>query len=412
MKLHPEDPRLTAYVLGELGAEEAAAVEQAVAADPALLAEITSIRETQQFLADNLAVTGEKLLPAQLEQLRRTARGTSRPAGILTFPAIKEKFQTLLIPLAAAAVLAIATLILLRMPDEPKTTAAASPEKAAETPVPPLESAPAGKPAAPPLSAAGRPGPLSPADSPSVDLPIISRKADLTELAQAIGNGNRTTGQSANLVEMLNNFPLRLNGVAAIAKGAVKPWHPDARGGEAGNHAATLSAELIACPWKPSASLLLIAIRANASNDSTVKLTFHANPETVRTYQVLGFPPAGSEAPADLPDKLPKGTVANIAIEIEPSTPDGSLAYLEWSADGTTAPPITLVRNKDAEPSDDARFAALVCTYGLWRSGERSGIIDADVVSALAREIVSSSLPPDRTSFLNLIDKALRLEHP
>ncbi len=32
MKLHTEDPRLTAYLLGELGPEEAAAVEQAIAA--------------------------------------------------------------------------------------------------------------------------------------------------------------------------------------------------------------------------------------------------------------------------------------------------------------------------------------------------------------------------------------------
>ena len=36
MKLHPEDPRLTAYLLGELPADEATAVEHAIAADPAL----------------------------------------------------------------------------------------------------------------------------------------------------------------------------------------------------------------------------------------------------------------------------------------------------------------------------------------------------------------------------------------
>ncbi len=418
MKLHPEDPRLTAYVLGELDTEEAAAIAEGIAADPALQAEVTSIRGTQKILAKQLVIPAEKLTTSQRENIRRTVRATSRPGGILPFESLKNTFQTWLIPVAAAAVLMIATYILFQMPGEPPAAATVStpPESPSPTPTPP--------PVIPPLPktpnlglaafpAIGKAEPVTPAAAPLIDLPIVSLKSNLTELASFIGTEGKLPPRGAiSLGEMLNNFPLRLNGVAAIAKGSMKSWHPDTRGTGIAKHAATLSAEIIACPWKPSASLLLISLRANATNDSSVKVTLHANPETVRSYQLLGFPSLNGESPQSLPDQLPKGAVSNIAIEIEPSKPDGNLAYLEWSADGVAAPPITLVRHNDAEPSNDARFAALVCTYALWLDTQRSGIIDAEIVSALAREITSASLTPEQTTFLNLVDKSLHLEAP
>ncbi len=417
MKLHPEDPRLTAYVLGELGADETAAIAEVIAADPALQAEIARIQETQQILSKRLILPPGKLTTTQRENIRRTARTTSRPAGILPFETLKNTFQTWLIPIAAAAVLTIATYILFQMPGEPPAATTSAPtEISPPAPIPPPVIPPAPKP--PNLGLAAFPAvgsvdPVSPATVPSLGLPIVSLKSNLTELAAFIGTDGKLPPRGAiSLGEMLNNFPLRLNGVAAIAKGTAKAWHPDTRASGITNHAATLTAELIACPWKPSASLLLISIRANAQNDTNIQLTLRANPETVRTYQLLGFPSSTGENIAAFPDKLPKGAVSNIAVEIEPSTPGGNLASLEWSADGTAAPPITLVRQPAAEPSNDARFAALVCTYALWLNGQRTGIIDADIVSALAREISSSSLTPEQTTLLNLVDKSLHLAAP
>ncbi len=53
--LSPDDPRLTAYALGELEGEARAAVEAALRADPALRAEVESIRATSAQLARALA---------------------------------------------------------------------------------------------------------------------------------------------------------------------------------------------------------------------------------------------------------------------------------------------------------------------------------------------------------------------
>ena len=101
--------------------------------------------------------------------------------------------------------------------------------------------------------------------------------------------------------------------------------------------------------------------------------------------------------------------MVNLAIEIEASVSGGALGSLEWSADGTNAPPIPLNLNKVTEPSDDARFGALACTFAQWLSGDQQGLIDSEVVAALAREIASSELSADRADFLVLIDQSLHL---
>ncbi|MES2660697.1 MAG: hypothetical protein V4689_18875 [Verrucomicrobiota bacterium] len=408
MKLHPEDPRLTAYVLGELGSDEAAAVEQAIAADQALQAEVGEIRSVQQFLTGRLAVTGEKLLPAQRENIRRNARTTSRPAGLLTFATL----QPWLIPAAAAAVLAIATFILFRMPEDPKAPPVANKPApvSPSSPAKPDATAPPAKALATNLPAATRLGPISPTEFPTLELPVRAGKSSLQTISDSIRTDAKLPPrESVKLEEILNNFPLRLNGMASIARSAAKTWHPDGRENGIASPTATLSTELIACPWKPSASLLLISLRANAQTDSEIRIRFHANPQTVLRYRLLGFTPIAGLAAGNLPDKLPAGSVINLAVEIEPTAPGGNLGSLEWSADGTAAPAVSLAHHKDTEPSDDARFAALVCTFSQWLAGDQSGIIDAEVVAALAREIASSALPPDRADFLSLIDRSLKL---
>lgn len=406
MKLHPEDPRLTTYVLGELGSEEAAAVEQAVAADPALQAEVAGIRNARQFLTDRLAGCEEKLLPAQRENILRNARASSKTGGITSF----VSFQIWLIPMAAAAVLVLATFILMWMPEEPKATAATSTTVAPSPPAPTVETVV--EPVKPETGGSGfaQRGAVSPTVFPTLELPVRPGKSNLDMVANSIRNEGRLPApDSVRLEEILNHFTIRLTGTASIARSAANNWHPDTRDSGMSTHVATLSTELIACPWKPSATLLLVSARASSLKDSDVKISFRPDPAAVLRYRLLGFT-GGDGNPAGKPStRLPAGAVVNLAIEIEPSVSGGLLGSLEWSADGNNAPPIPLTLNKDVEPSDDARFGALVCTFSQWLSGEQKGLIDAEVVAALAREIASSELAADRADFLVLIDKSLHL---
>ncbi len=404
MQTHSEDPRITAYVLGELTPEEAAAIEQAAATDPAIREKIREVVEIQRFLKERLTTPTAQLLPRQRENIRRIAR-----EGNVT--AFSGKFrQPWVIATAAAAVLALGTFILLREPSPPPTQvagpAAPAPDASAVA-VEPL--APAVDPT-PPRPAIARNVFIPTADAPTLELPILPGTPSLAEITRSIVEEDKLpTHDSVWLAEILNNFPLRLDGTAAIARGGNAPWHPDNRDSGIRAHVATLSTETIACPWKPSATLLLISVRSNGQQDSDVRIAFRPNPENVARYRLLGFPPHEGTPTASVPTRLPAGSYTTLAIEIESTKPGAELGSLEWSADDKPAPSISLQHKSAAEPSDDARFATLVCTYSQWLAGEQSGSIDREIISALARENTSATLSTDRAEFLKLVEKSLGL---
>ena len=82
-KLSPDDPRLTAYALGELQGEERAAVETALRDDPVAQAAVDEIRATVARL--EFALASEPLEPAAPEP--RTE--VYKPKGkVLRFPQV------------------------------------------------------------------------------------------------------------------------------------------------------------------------------------------------------------------------------------------------------------------------------------------------------------------------------------
>jgi hypothetical protein len=240
--------------------------------------------------------------------------------------------------------------------------------------------------------------------SPILPLPVEITGQHFDELTASILTERQVPApETIRLLEILNQFPLQFTGAAAI------PPHPQ---GEASHpHLASLSIETTPCPWKPSASLLLIALRGNPKTACEVKLAFHAHPENVFRYRLLGSTTGSSPTPAasELPTRLAPNSVTLIAIEIESSRPGQALGELVWSTDSNPAPPLPIRHRVDAEPSDDARFAALVCTFALWLAGDPSGALDAEVIAALAREISTDTLSIDRADFLNLIARAIKL---
>ena len=443
MNPDPEDPRLSAYLLGELSADEATAIERAVAADPALGMVLQDLENTQRLLTNTLAPGSSTLLPRQREAVLRAARHADGSGKITAMPPFRKPLKPLLVPIAAAAVIALAAFLLIRLPSENARNASTPP-----SPVPsrssalPLEVAllPAPGPAdasnsdarptassnlneaaagraaamenngdlflrkvaerlstAPPPAEADLPplhprGSVSAADNPSLPLPIHAGRASLGWITHSVlEDHKRPPAGAVRPEEILNHFALRPAGAAAISQGV------------------TLSTESISCPWKPSATLLLVSIRGANDTAREVTATLHTAPSSVRSYRLLGFAPVAGLKPGPLPTRLPAKTITSLVIEIEPSTATGDLGSIEWSVNGRKAAPVTIIRHGDAEPSNDARFAALVCTYAQWLARESSGLIDTDLLAALARESAAEDLPADRMDFLNLIDRSLNL---
>jgi hypothetical protein len=397
MHPHPEDPRLTAHVLGELSPEEAAAVEQAAAADPALQTELAEISKIQRTLSTHLVLTPEKLLPEQREHVLEQ----TRPSRIQPFISLRERLLPWIIPAAAAAVLTLATFILFRMPGETQPALA----KHAPTAVipPPLTQTACAEPERRTSIAT----PRSDTTSQPLSLPIQADQPRLAGILKSIRTDRTLPPHpSVHLEEILSSFSFKLGGTTAIARGPAATWHPDTRETGMTHHLATLATEMIPCPWKPSSILLIISLRGNLHQDCEVKLAYHPSPQNVAHFRLLGFSNCTS---GKLPSKLAANSATTLALEIQPATPGADLGSLVWSADDATAPEIRLTHLRDAAPSDDARFAALVCTYSQWLAGEQGGSIHPEMISALAREITTSTLPADRLDFLRLIEESLHL---
>lgn len=423
MKLHPEDPRLTAYLLGELPADEVDAVERAIAADPALQAALRELENVRNVLADTLAPTSCALLLNQ----RETILQASRQVAPLTDRG--RSWKPWRIPLAAAAAMVLAIIIFasgsnLRKHDSASNPPVSESPRQPDAPKPELNLLPtpesadtANAPAAPPAPPANFAPPslhggssVAALDFPTLALPIQTGNFSLGRIREIIRSERRLPPHdSVRLEEILNSFALRPNGLTGVARIPATAWHPDNRSDGTTTHAATIATEILACPWKPSASLVLISIRGNPHSDCQVKAVFRANSENVRCYRLLGFSPIEGESHSSLPDKLPAKAITTLAIEVEPSTSKGEFGSIEWSVNDQPAAPIPLTRSASVEPSDDARFAALVCTYAQWLAGEASGMIDVELLAALARETTSETMPEDRADFLKLIDQSLNL---
>ena len=90
MKTKLDDPQWTAWLLGELGSQEAAEMERAVAADPALQ---MAAREQQEFLSQLTTLMGgevQSLEARQRDAILRSARNQDAtvhaPANVVTMP--------------------------------------------------------------------------------------------------------------------------------------------------------------------------------------------------------------------------------------------------------------------------------------------------------------------------------------
>ena len=392
MPVHPDDPRLTAYLLGELPADEAAAVARALAAEPALRSALEELADIRRVLTESLAPGSHSLLPGQRAAIRRAARHKSR--------------QPWLMALAAAASITLAALILI--PQSALWQQSLAGRSPAAPVLRPWHQPTSGQPLVKETPAAANPATTS--DSPTLALPVQAGHAGLGKIRDAIRTEHRLPPHDAvRLEEILNSFALTPNGLTAVARHPASHWHPDDRSTGTTSHAATLATESLACPWKPSASLVLITLRGNPFSACEITAVFRANPANIRGCRLLGFGPVAGQPQIPLPTRLAAKASTTLVIEVDPAATTGDLGVIEWSVNGIPAASLAITRHGACEPSDDARFAALVCTYAQWLAGESSAMIDADLLAALARESVTSSLPAARADFLQLIDQSLKL---
>jgi hypothetical protein len=364
MNLHPDDPRLSAWVLGELPADEAEAIAQAVAADPALQAAADELRGVCHFLDGTFAAPG--LRPEQREAVRRAGRTT-----VVEFPVRKKQVQHWPALLASAAAIALGVFLASHIETGSNSDVARRPQPEPVTPptIRPstgngestaansrhVHSAGGGPDAAladfadVQLPEAAKMPAITPLDrTADLDLPLVVGRSSYDWVRGWIEEKNQLPPKEAVRVEELANaFPL-----------------PPAEETEsfAGLRVACVS---MASLWSGPGRLVGVQIANESGEARRVSWAFRPAPGA-RSGGVRVLASTGGAA--SVPSTLPAGSRTLVLIELASAA--GEAGDLVVSADGRSRR-IPALETK----APGLKQAALVAAFGIWLRGE--GIDDA-----------------------------------
>lgn len=409
MKLTPDDPRLSAYLFGELPPAEAAAVERAVAADPVLRLALDELKGVAAMLESALSSAPAGLRPDQRESIRRAGREADVAGKVVELASARRGRNPWFaaVGAAAAAVVAIGLVAKLAGPGgriARGEDAGHAADEIALLPMPVPSSAGGGS-----SGAAGGAGtasvvPAAPAEESGVFLDRVARRlaaeplpdpaklprvhplpglssASAIRLPSAVGHASYTwirawMGEREGLPprdvvrieELVNAFPLSSGDGPALGASP--------------------------CPWNPSAKLVACTLAG------PMDFTWSFIPAPGGSARLLAAP---GDANATPPSRLPDGRTVTVLVEVVPAPGAGETAPGEFvirSADGGT-------RNL-AAPVGEANVPAmrqlgLMAAFGLWLRGEG---VDAAAMEAILAA-AGSDPDPGRADSRKIVREAL-----
>lgn len=375
MSIEKDDPKLTAYVLGELPAPEAEQIARAIAADPALQWLVGEMERTQLELLKAFGKEEEKLLPRQKAAIMRVARETSRGHKNRQLASHRNAgFNVWTWPLAVAAMV-IATLFIVFLFPAPE---GGNGQRTVATN--------GAKPIRDEFVAVDRQGKAMDV----IGLPLTAGNRSLPRIIESIRSRRSLPVKTdVRIEELLNAFPLDVKRSVAVWQGC------------------SLGVETLQCPWSPSGTLVLIKIRSAKDHASRVSLEYRSNQESVISNRLLGYDvEENKRIRRPMPQDMAAGSEVLLALWVESRNQD--LGELVWSVDDSPAPEVSLFGDHQTEVSADSRFASLICAFGLWLRDEHAHLLDDALVLGLARQVAADSLVPDRYDFLELVDQAVK----
>lgn len=427
MKLNPEDPRLSSYLLGELSPDEAAEVERALAADAALRVAMEEIGETQRILGDSLGGEQHQLHGWQREAVRRAARDAEAAGKVIDLPSGRRSLRPLIVVAAAAVVTFGLGWLMWQLPirggdktaDRPAVPDWGDPKvEIALLPLPgPAgeewsgEGAVAGTGRAElvkaqkaalrddPLGFLERIGstlhqaPLPPARRLPVQIerrPVDASKTPLQPLPVIAGEVSWHWLRAAVLDEG------RLPPPAAVRVGELINAFPYSAANTLDCAGVGLSTESGPCPWDESAQLVLVTIKGATEGPRRVAAEFVADPAVVDSYRLLGFGAGGDAAGREF-TTIPANHRVSLMLQVWPSGEGAAspgrvgLRVALGESDEEFRLPLAPATEWSG-CSGDFRHAALIAGCGLWLSGsEVTPVPDPELLARLAAAEKASS---------------------
>lgn len=360
-----DDPKLTAYVFGELSADEASAIRAAAELDPGLRKELEAVSAQKALLMEIFGKGDESLLPQQHDAIHRAVKEATRKGSVVKLGSHRNFTRKWAAPVAAAAVITLGIFVLTLIPTAKIGEASGGHVASGE-------------------------GDEQGNQTDSPDAVLEMTEGSFAKIVRAIRIEARLPDQSlVKPGELLEEFPLKAKDKVALWKGS------------------TAGVEIIPCPWKPSGSLVFLEIKRGKDKNREFSVRYLPKEGSVFRMNVVTSKESADAGLLADEKMMAPGSSSFLVIEVESSSP--VLGEVHLLVDGEPGPIIELIRDPAKEPSEDATFAALVCAFSHWLAGEERDYIDDSMVVELARKVASGNLVSDRYDFLDLIDQAMKI---
>ncbi|HEY8666168.1 MAG TPA: von Willebrand factor type A domain-containing protein [Tepidisphaeraceae bacterium] len=426
-----DDPRLTAYALGELPAEQRPQIEALLQQDPAARQFVTDLQATARLLGAELQrEPAPGLTPAQRQTIEQRIEQPLR----LPSPeqqAIAARNRRRLVLVIAASILIVAgtyATVLPRLYRTREQISRRDPTTSVNPPTlifPNLDGHNGGEdgagdlPGIPGGSGTGENPFVSVLDQPTSTFPLDVGNASYGQIKRHLKNGQLPPKEEVRIEEMVNAFDYHYAPPA--------PGTPFAANIEIGP-----------CPWNEGHQLARIGLQARDVATSTpqtiardVKVQVSFNQDRVKSYRLIGYE---SAAPAPAPATRPAGATQGATIEAGRAV---TALYDVIPARSTSAPgsrPILTVKlqyvlpaatqtstlefantNELADPtapSEDFRFAAAVAGFGmLLEDSPHKAAATYDTLFALAEAAKGNDKTGQRAEFITLLRRAQALSN-
>lgn len=435
-KLQPDDPRYTAYVLGELTPKEAKIISEQAEADPSIADDMAKTQALGKLLCETYEREGLSLHPVQRAVIRRV--GQSQEA--LAMRSARRRgdwYRGAGIAFAAAATIAIALLVLAKTPTADPKQAVTEPEQlqmdvvlnpaaltnwgdrqiVADENAQPVEDAAESKlrevsdaqrefaqrvindpqrffasaehtarrqilPTAESFVPLQENEYLSTSERPSTTVPVMAGRTSFAWVERFLRERGQLPPRDAVRLEELVNYPDYQERAEAQVGGVA------------------LTSELVPCPWNEDSLLLGLLLQRQPGSEEREKVSvqLEIDEDRVAEYRLLGFAQPDGEvvAGADASHPLAAGNSTYVFYEIRPGdvpfdeVPLGRVALKVTGDVGASIYrnlEVPAIPSRWLDSSDSFRTAATVAAYALClRDSPYKGSLSLAWVESLARQ--------------------------
>jgi hypothetical protein len=383
-----DDPRLTAYALGELSEEERRAIEQELARSPEAQAYVLETRQLAETLKSELGAELERpdvgaanILPMPYGRLLRS-EGTWPSAAVAA---------------VLVAMVAIGVITFWRSISSPSVAArpdAKSVTPAAETIV---EYWPAEQSRAPASAPSGSEKPFaSVSASPVSTFPMRVGSGSFADVRNSLAQGRRPAPSAVRIEQMINHFTYT--------------YPPPAS-----SQMATLTLNAATCPWSEGHELVRVGVRTREDAQAARCVEVRFNPSRIESYRLLGYDEAAETSDTAGDSTQPTSVTALYEVipfaqrEQRAAAARPELLTAIVRGENSSEPLAQSALAGDVPRFEDApadfRFAAAVAEFGmLLRQSPYKG--SADIQSIVAWADTAKGDDPERGNFVELLRKS------